>query len=432
MERGNDGGEKDDESEHESDDMSAEGTVIDAHAWREIEPPGQEALVRDLEAETARITDQITTRIQTEFEAYAGPSTGKRHWLIGMATRAAFGQFTDALGGGLANSRKVDDLFAKMGYGEASDGHELELILAALDRAAVLIWDEVRALAVALDSSAATLSHAADVLRDQMGQLREQVRTGYREGRRAEEAASVRTRTLDTLLTRPQKDLVDLAGQAGWSVPDRLVVVTALRTERAGSFAPKIGDHLSNEGNPLVIALDAALAPDLIEYLGQDETVTRAAASWPMSPREAFDAFKWTRRLLDLAHRGVVPDDKVLNCADHRTQLWLHSEPALRRQLCQELLPPLLAETPNSREILSETLLAWLETRDSAPAIAARLAVHPQTIRYRWKRINQLFGKALHDPDMIVQLTLLLTASVPMWKAGDQSDFDRFNTESGD
>lgn len=97
--------------------------------------------------------------------------------------------------------------------------------------------------------------------------------------------------------------------------------------------------------------------------------------------------------------------------------------------MVQELLRPLLAETPNSREILSETLLAWLETRDSAPAIAGRLGVHPQTVRYRWKRINEIFGEALHDPDFIVQITMLLKASVPLWKAGDQSDFERFHAE---
>jgi DNA-binding PucR family transcriptional regulator len=98
----------------------------------------------------------------------------------------------------------------------------------------------------------------------------------------------------------------------------------------------------------------------------------------------------------------------------------------MRQRLCQELLEPLLAETPNSRTILSETLLAWVETRDSAPAIAARLDVHPQTVRYRWKRINELFGEVLQDPDFVLQLTLVLKASVPMWKAGNQSDFELF------
>ncbi|HEY1134286.1 MAG TPA: helix-turn-helix domain-containing protein [Nocardioides sp.] len=97
----------------------------------------------------------------------------------------------------------------------------------------------------------------------------------------------------------------------------------------------------------------------------------------------------------------------------------------------QDLLSPLLAETPNSREILSEILLAWLESRDSAPAIAARLGVHAQTVRYRRKRINELFGEDLHDPEFVVSLTMVLKASVPLWKAGDQRDFERFHRATG-
>jgi DNA-binding PucR family transcriptional regulator len=125
----------------------------------------------------------------------------------------------------------------------------------------------------------------------------------------------------------------------------------------------------------------------------------------------------------------VIPARPVIECVRFRTEIWLHAEPVLRRQLAQELLQPLFNETENSREILSETLLVWLETRDSAPAIAARLGVHPQTVRYRWKRINELFGDSLHDPDYVIQLTLLLKASVPLWIAGDQSDFRRFREQ---
>jgi DNA-binding PucR family transcriptional regulator len=122
----------------------------------------------------------------------------------------------------------------------------------------------------------------------------------------------------------------------------------------------------------------------------------------------------------------VIAPTPLVRCNEHVTQMWLHAEPSMRQRLCQQLLEPLLAETPNSREILSDTLLAWLETRDSAPAIAAKLDVHPQTVRYRWKRINELFGDALHDPEFILLVTMVLKTSVPMWKAGNQSDFERF------
>lgn len=58
-------------------------------------------------------------------------------------------------------------------------------------------------------------------------------------------------------------------------------------------------------------------------------------------------------------------------------------------------------------------------------------AAGAQTIRYRWKRINELFGESLRDPEFVTQLLLLLKASVPLWVAGDQSDFDRYQQQTG-
>lgn len=423
--------ESDDAHNHEGpdsaqeEDQASEETVTNVHAWREVDAPSR-ALIEDLKATSGRITTQIATQVQMEVPAYSGPADGKRHWLILMAGRAALGQLVTRLDGGPAISRKVDDLYAKMGYGEANDGNDLSLILSTLDRAVILIWDEVRALAVAHDTSAAVLSYLADLLQEELHHLQDQVRTGYGEAQRISAAATVRSRTLDALLTRDQESLAELADKAGWAIPDNVVIVTATRTGDPISLGR---EYLCSSGDRLIIATAGNVLPDLVRELEADEAIGQAAISWPVPSGEAIEAHKWSQRALDLALRGVLPPAKILNCADHRTQLWLHAEPALRRQLCQELLPPLLAETPNSREILSETLLVWLETRDSAPAIAARLDIHPQTVRYRWKRINELFGEALHDPEITVQLTMLLKASVPMWKAGDQSDFERFHAE---
>lgn len=168
---------------------------------------------------------------------------------------------------------------------------------------------------------------------------------------------------------------------------------------------------------------------ELVEQLRGLGNGVSVAFSWAVPLADATHAQHWVTRALDLTAAGALPRQQVIDCSRYRTQLWLHAEPAIRRQLAQELLRPLIAETPNSREILSETLLVWLETRESAPAIAAILGVHPQTVRYRWRRINELFGEALHDVEFVVQLTMVLKASVPLWIAGDQSDFERYSSE---
>jgi DNA-binding PucR family transcriptional regulator len=50
-------------------------------------------------------------------------------------------------------------------------------------------------------------------------------------------------------------------------------------------------------------------------------------------------------------------------------------------------------------------------------AIAADLQVHPQTVRYRMNRLNELFGPVLADPDGRLRLLLALAWDGPV---GDQ------------
>nr|WP_246280365.1 helix-turn-helix domain-containing protein [Nocardioides daedukensis] len=181
----------------------------------------------------------------------------------------------------------------------------------------------------------------------------------------------------------------------------------------------------------MVVLCASERAAAVIDALKALSPAPRVVACWPVPAADVPSAWVWVNRALALVDAGIIPARPVIECLRHRSEIWLHAEPVLRRQLAQELLEPLFNETPNSRDILSETLLVWLETRDSAPAIAARLGVHPQTVRYRWKRINELFGEDLHDPEFVLQMTMLLKASVPMWIAGDQSDFERFRANEG-
>lgn len=209
---------------------------------------------------------------------------------------------------------------------------------------------------------------------------------------------------------------------AGWVLPTSIVM---MRVQYHGTFPSlRLPDDVLVHGasRPALIACDAADAAEVADRLRLSGAGLRIAVSLPTAPTRAAAADRWARRALHLVDAGVIPPHQVIWCRDHVTHLWLHSEPLLRRQMTQELLTPLLAESTNSREILAETMLAWLESRDSAPAIADRLQVHPQTVRYRWRRINELFGDLLHDREFVVAVTLLLKATVPLWKAGDTSD----------
>jgi len=380
---------------------------------------------RDLRGQVSTIADDVTAAIRAELPAEPRNDTED---LVHDAVTAALNRFLDSVDGAPHRDRGVDDLFRALGRAEAARGRSLIAFHAALRIAVSRAWPYLRLLGSRLPDDSGARSDLADAVFEFIEHLSRQAEAGHANARvrRANDAGLARTRLAERLLNG---DVPETHHHDVWTAPDEIVVVVTdpLRAQpdlTGLTPANLVVRHL----NRVIVIAHAAHRDTVVSALGGDAE-SRIAVSWPVSVAHVSAAYRWARRTLTLAERGVIDGGPIIDCREHRTQIWLHSEPALRQQLCQDLLSPLLAETPNSREILSETLLVWLETRDSAPAIAAQLGVHPQTIRYRWKRINELFGDALHVPEFIVQITMLLKASVPLWKAGDQSDFERFRAE---
>ncbi|MEX0428456.1 helix-turn-helix domain-containing protein [Nocardioides sp. DS6] len=393
-------------------------------------------ITQQLQASVPAFAERVTRRVQAEIEAYAGPADGRRQRLISMAVAESARVFIRSLGGRRLSTAGVDDLFRRMGYGEASEGHDLDALREALGIAAREGWRGLQSTVVAAGLPASTLGRLGDDLGAFIHHLAGQADAGRLMAERARERDVGVNRSLLMQALRDDADLATVhhrAGLAGWPLPARVVAIAATADNTDATwpdtevFEGKVlTDTAATPALYLTPAEHTAPVVDQLRGLGRG---VRVAQSWPVELADAGAAFRWATRALELVDAGAIPRQQVVDCAKYRTHLWLHAEPALRRQLAQELLSPLFAETPNSREILSETLLVWLETRDSAPAIAAVLGVHPQTVRYRWRRINELFGEALRDPEFVVQLTMVLKASVPLWVAGDQSDFERYWNE---
>lgn len=397
-----------------------------------VSPLGMPATVRLIRARIPALTTEIATQIQRTVPAYAGPATGRRRGLIELAVKGGLNEFTEAIENPAANSRGAEELLRRMGHGEATEGNPLDAMYLATRIAVRQILHELHRLGAEHDLPAATLGSLTDALFAYVDRLSGQVALGYQGALRALEhdEAAVRQRLVDALLGGAGIDEVAArARAAGWRVPTT-VSVLAVRATDDGP-APDLNalpqGWLASQGvREVVLIGGAATSNEVIDLLKAQPDV-RTAISWPVEAIDTPNAHRWVIRLLDLVDRNVVPAHSVLRCRDHQTQLWLHAEPALRQRLVQKLLKPLLAEPPTSREILSETLLAWLETHDSARAIASRLQVHPQTIRYRWKRLSELFGDQLRNPEFVVPVTMVLKASVPLWASGDRRDFDRFS-----
>jgi DNA-binding PucR family transcriptional regulator len=90
--------------------------------------------------------------------------------------------------------------------------------------------------------------------------------------------------------------------------------------------------------------------------------------------------------------------------------LILFQDEALLAELARVRLAPLAHLRSSQQDRLAETLLAWLQSGRNANEVAMRLHVHPQTVRYRLRQLEDLFGDRLLDPDQRFDLEIVLRA----------------------
>jgi GAF domain-containing protein len=83
--------------------------------------------------------------------------------------------------------------------------------------------------------------------------------------------------------------------------------------------------------------------------------------------------------------------------------------PAALRRFAERLLAPVVEHEARRGGDLLATLRAWLATGCSTPESAVLLFVHPNTVKYRLARLEQLTGRSLRRPDVQVELQLALT-----------------------
>jgi DNA-binding PucR family transcriptional regulator len=137
----------------------------------------------------------------------------------------------------------------------------------------------------------------------------------------------------------------------------------------------------------------------------------RAAVGPAVPPRAAPMSLRWARQALALAQRGILHSGgSIVWCRDHLSTLVLFRDERLLAELARQRLAPLAEIKAPQREQLAETLCAWLQLDRSAPEVAARLHIHPQTVRYRLRRLHQLFGDQLADADSRFELQVALRA----------------------
>ncbi|WP_234350332.1 PucR family transcriptional regulator [Streptomyces sp. WM4235] len=132
-----------------------------------------------------------------------------------------------------------------------------------------------------------------------------------------------------------------------------------------------------------------------------------AAVGHAVSPRNTASSLRWALRLLTFTLDRHCTETRPVFVDDHLSTLLLLQDEPLAHALADQCLRPLAGLTSRQSERLEATLLAWLEG-GGAPEAAKALSVHPQTVRYRLRQLEALFGAGLRDPRTRFELEMAL------------------------
>jgi PucR C-terminal helix-turn-helix domain/GGDEF-like domain len=144
----------------------------------------------------------------------------------------------------------------------------------------------------------------------------------------------------------------------------------------------------------------------------QDELieVLRASASARVGVSPPFRDLADTRealRFARLAIAGKAPDEQLVQVFDDSPlAVAAVAAPEVMQRIGRGLLGRLDDLPTEEREILFDTFAAWLDAGGSANDTAARIYVHPNTVRHRLHRIEERTGKSLSRPRDIAELCL--------------------------
>ncbi|MFE7976222.1 PucR family transcriptional regulator [Streptomyces shenzhenensis] len=160
-------------------------------------------------------------------------------------------------------------------------------------------------------------------------------------------------------------------------------------------------------GRRYAMALEAARAAPEPIAVEEDELVVGMSA--PAGPIATAAAYKQSEQALSVARRRgrvLVEHDQLAS----GSVLPLLADDAVKA-FADGLLRPLYEHDATGRGDLVASLRAWLSRHGQWDAAAADLGVHRHTLRYRMRRVEEILGRSLDDPDVRMELWLALKAT---------------------
>ncbi|MCX4553830.1 helix-turn-helix domain-containing protein [Streptomyces sp. NBC_01387] len=365
--------------------------------------------------ELPTLIKEIGLEITRAYPEYARLLDGPYGQGIRVGVEQSISVFVDQVAEPDAPSTLRDEMCRRFGRFEAYEGRSLEQLQGAYRLGARIALRRAKTVGRRYNLSPTLMLTFADALFTYVDELESLSREGYLEVKTADgnHKDTLRRRLLHLILAGspvPRTAIAELSEQTGWELPEQVTLV-ALRTPVGAPSAALGDDVLADLAEPqphlLVpgpfderrqLMLDAAL-PGARTAIGLSVPLVNAS-----------DSLRWARQILDLVDTGIVEDNPTTRCEDHMVTLWLLSDPPLLRQLARRELAPVAELTANRRDRLTETLHAWLATRGTAAQMGEALGVHAQTVRYRMRTLDTIFGEQLADPEWRFATEIVLRA----------------------
>ena len=388
--------------------MTDESPLVE-RPWRAL--PAE--LADTLRPELPALADETIAAIAAAIPEYARPLEGRFGRNVRRGVEQALAQFVALIGDAAAVEAPRLGIYRELGAGEWRDGRSLDALQAAYRVGARVAWRRVGAAAARSGADPETVQLLAESIFAYIDELSAASVAGYADAQSAAAGErEARRRALAELLLRDPpaapEVLEAMARDGRWSAPRTLAAVLILDgAASAGSVAAALGpDTLTLPGEQEGVLLVAdpegpARRAALVAALAG----RRAAIGPAVAPEDAARSLRWAR-----AVAGITAGAGSVFAADHLADLALAEAREPLAELARRRLAALDALPEGRRTRLTTTLFAWLRHRGSAPAVAAELDLHPQTIRYRLAQIRELLGDALEDPQARFELELSLRA----------------------
>lgn len=366
-------------------------------------PPAAQATVAAIQAEVPAYRDAWDDRI--------GPTVRRGVDLALQRMLELFGTDQAAL------SPRAARFYRAVGAGEHEQGRSLESLLAAYRTGARVAWEHLSAAALAADVAPrdlAVLAESIFVYIDELsaasaqGHAQADSRSrGYRDVLRSQLASAL----VDGVAAREPARVRALADSAGWEIPESLAVAVVPKADTGPALPTAPADVLvlEREHDAIAVIPDPA-GPGRRRRLMRGITGPVYVGTI-RGPEQARLSMTQAINLQGLAVSGVLPDSGVVLAGDHLPELLMAADPETADEIRHRALAPLAVVPEGKREVLIQTLRAWLDAQGDRGAVAKALVVHPQTVSYRLHRLREIFGDRLDSSRgrLLLQLALLGT-----------------------